>query len=228
MRHFEKNKNQDGITLIVAVVLLAAVTFISFSISTIVIREIVASRLTLRSEPALSAANSGGEVGLYRLFREAGGTTATGNLAQSGVSYQVTSDLYDNVYLFNAPYGQETRVLLYDAENPNNLSADYGSVQISLDSSSGGMAYKVFSWGDVENPVCLGTLAAGQTTAPCVLDKADDRYIITINPNGSTASTGNVTATNNSGAPRGIPSDSPSLDVKGTNGPVQRRIQINL
>lgn len=220
-------KKEQGVTLVVAIVLLAAITFISFSISTIVIREIVAARLTLKSEPAISAANSGGEVGLYRLFRETGGVAVSGSLAQSGVTFQVTPDLYDDFYAFTAPAGQETRVLLYDAENINNPAADFGSAAIQMDPGSGIATYRITDWTNVETTLYSGTLGAGGTTGELSLNSSDDRYIIYILA-GSAVVSGKVTATNTAGAPRGIPSDNPKLNVKGTNGPVQRRIEITL
>lgn len=221
-------QDQNGVTLILSVVLLAVVTFISFSISSIVIREIVGGRLALRSEPAISAANSGGEVGLYRLFRESGGTSSSGTLGQSNVTYQVTSDLYDDSYFFTAPIGGESRVLLYDAENTNNLAANYGFVKIILDSGSGIANYSIVDWTNVQTVLYSGILGAGNESAWLSLNSADDRYILIIAPNSATAVSGSVTARDNSNQPKGIPSDSPKLDVRGTNGPVQRRIEINL
>lgn len=229
-KHTKMKNNQDGVTLILSIVLLAAVTFISFSISSIIIREIVVGRLTLRSEPAISAANSGGEVGLYRLFREVGGTSLTGSLSQTGVNFQVTADLYDDSYPFSVPAvaGSDTRVLLYDAENTNNQLANYGKVTITPDFLSGIASYEVFSWSNVTVPTCLGFLTSGGPTICNLNHPTDDRYIVIIKWESGSSISGTLTALDDFDTPRGVPSDSPKLDVKGTNGPVQRRIEINL
>mgnify|MGYP001592188660 CR=1 FL=1 len=219
----QSHQNQSGITLLVAVVLLAAVTFISFSVSTIIIREIQSGRLTLRSEPALSAANSGGEIGLYRLFRGESPVNTEGTFSGSNVSYEVAAQLYVSNYSFQVNPGPEVAVVaLYFVEDIEKITGNYDSVTISLQSSSGPANFRIVNWTSAETNIYNGPLFVG-ANGPYLLNSSDDRYVIYILPTGTSKVKGSISA-----EPLGVPSDSPTLDVKGTNGPVQRRIEITL
>ena len=232
---FKLQNPEAGITLVMSIVMLATVTFVSFALSTIIIREIAAARVILRTEPAIAGANSGGEIGLYRLFRGISGSAVTGSVSSGGAGYIVTTDYYDNPYLFQAVSGQEITVALYDAENQENKSTGYTSVTISNNSGSQPIKTRVVTWSWVEytgqqrNPEQCPemTTPAGQYRA-CTLNAADGRYVIYIQPTGGGSANGSVTAAGGSPTNGGIPADSPSLDVTGTGNGVQRKIQIKL
>src|SRR3989344_4131661 len=98
----KKSRSQEGVTLIMALVMLAVTTFISFSLSVVVVREIKGARLILQTEPAISGANAGGEGGLYQYTRQTGFTTLSGSLPQSGVDYEIKTELFDDPYLVNS------------------------------------------------------------------------------------------------------------------------------
>lgn len=220
-------KNQEGVTLIISIVLLAAVTFISFSISTIAIREIGVSRLILRSEPAISGANSGGEVGLYKLLRETGGTTTSGNLSLSGASYDLVTKLYDNdPTAFTVASAEILNIGLYNPENINDKSQLYQSFDLT---NTGQNAFRVSvaSWSTPKTVFCSQTVPPGQSIPTCTLVFAGDgRYLISVDPSGAAAA-GTISALHTDGS-RGAPATTPTLDVTGTSGTVERRIQINV
>lgn len=218
-------KNQQGVTLVVAVVLLAGVTFVSFSISTVIIREIASARLVLLTEPAISGANSGGEIGLFRFLREIGGTSTSGSTPQSNATYQVTPDLYDDPYVFNIANGAKIRVGLFDAETTTKQTNNYQSVTITS-TANNPFEVAVYSWDDTKNSYCAKQTISQNGQYSCSLNAVDDRYIIEIEPTGNNAS-GQISAIRNDGS-RGIPSDSPNMDVLGQSGNVQRKIKIDL
>ena len=222
---------EDGVTLIIAVIMLAAVTFISFSLSAIILREINAAQLILKTEPAISAANAGGEVGLYRLMRDLGQTGSTGSTPQSGASYQVDPDLYDNIYLFSAEEDESIRVGLYNAEDVSAQNTDYGSVTITNYVSGPSSPFKVtvYSWSDSGNPIasCDGVTVDTSSSWSCPLNKSDDRYIVEIEALGQDVQ-GDLRAFDNNNDPKGIPADTPNLEVTGRNLDVLRKIEINL
>ncbi len=219
-----QRSNQRGVTLVVAIVMLATVTFISFSIATVMIREIVSARLILKTEPAISGANAGGEIGLYLLFREVGGTNVSGPLGLSGANYNVVSELYENPYYFNIPAGSDARIGLYDAENFANPNTGYTSVTITNNTSAQSNPVKVdiFTFANVNAVLYSVTLGTGQNQS-FPLNDIDDRYLIVITPTGNFAASGQITA-----EPNGIPSDAPTITSTGTFGEVQRKIEINL
>ena len=56
---FRNFVSEEGVTLVISIVMLGTLTFISFGLSTVILREIQASRLILTSEPAFAGANAG-------------------------------------------------------------------------------------------------------------------------------------------------------------------------
>ncbi|MDP3993972.1 MAG: hypothetical protein U1C57_02160 [Candidatus Doudnabacteria bacterium] len=224
------NCSQEGVTLIIALIMLAAVTFISFSLSAVILREITAARLVLKTEPAISAANAGGEVGLYKLMRNLGQTGSTGQTPQSGASYQVVPDLYDDPYVFSVVAGAVLKVGLYNPENMSAKDADYGRVAVT-NNASGSSPFKVtiYSWSDSDDPIasCNGVNVAAGSSFNCSLNKPDDRYIVEIETLGQDVA-GNLRAFDDAGNPKGVPANAPSLEVTGRNLDVQRKIEINL
>src|SRR3989338_3467877 len=167
------NSSQSGVTLIIAIIMLAAVTFISFSLSAVILREINAARLILKTEPAISAANAGGEVGLYKLMRNLGQTATSGQTPQSGSSYQVVPDLYDDPYVFSVVAGAVIKVGLYNPENVSDEDADYGRVTLTNNTSgSGPLKVTIYSWSDSEDPIasCNGVTVVDGSSFSCSLN----------------------------------------------------------
>ena len=225
------SKKQEGVTLVIAMVMLAAVTFISFALSTIIIREIVVARLILTTEPAITGASSGGEGGLFQLFRELPANSATVALPQSGAGYQVTSDLYDNSYLFSITGGAEAKVGLYDAQQPNNKQPNprYASVKVTNNPGSSLLQYQVATWSQPDSFICVGSVSAGSTSAACALSStSDNRFVIFIQPLGGSDAAGSVVAYDSQNQIIGIPSETQSLVVTGTSGGAQRKIEIKV
>lgn len=214
----------------VSIVLLASVTFISFSLTTVIIREVGAARLLVRSEPAIASADSGVEIGMYQLFRESGAISQSGSLPGSGATYVITPDLYDNPYVFtNAT--STFQVALYDPTNPDNQAAGYGTVKVTNAAGSNPIKVDVFSYGDLVIPVCSSpSIPAGNSyTCPAsgTLQSADDRYLVRTQVTAGTAS-GEIDTTDDAGGPKGVPSAIPQLQVTGQSGNVQRRLDVKL
>src|SRR3989338_2488539 len=231
------SNREEGITLIISIVLLAAVTFVSFSLSALIIREIVATRLFLRSEPALSAANAGGEVGLFRLQRGQGSLDISqGTLSQSAATYYLVSDLYDDPYLLTSDAvscGDATEfwIPLIDAANWENRAANYGGITVK-NTGECPFNFRVFSFGNPETILCnTATVSPDQQRTCGNLEGTDDRYILEIAPNGSANQIFKATITaktNDLITSRGVPSESPTLRVTSKSGEVQRKIEIEI
>lgn len=224
-------QGQKGVTLIIAVVMLASVTFVSFALSSVIIREIRVARILLKTEPAISGANSGGEENLYRFIRKQGLVTS-GSLPQSAVNYQVTPDFFDNPYNFTIAANSFGRIALYDPENPTNPAANYGTIRIVNNgpSISRPILYQVYSLGNLSTAICSGTVGVSQTSPVCNLNSADDRYIVDLQLSGfgSGGASGSITVMDNGGNPKGAPADVPKMEVLGSVGEVRRKIEINL
>ena len=222
--------DQKGVTLVISMIMLGTVTFISFSLAAIILREIKTARLILASEPAISGANAGGEVGIYKFIRSLGNVgVANPPLPQSGAAYQVAPDLYDDPFPYTVDSQKTINVGLYDAENINNqTSRVYGSVQIFL-TAGGPVRVTVYSWSTPTGPVagCDDRLLTfGTSPLTCTpLNGADKRYVVSIVDQNNGA-TGNVKGFAPDASPLGVPSDAPVLDVTSTSGKTERKIRI--
>lgn len=226
---YNRNSSQDGITLVISIVMLAAVTFVSFALSAIIIREIGVARVILRTEPAISAANSGGEVAMYQLFRGSGNIPTSGEVSQNGTTYQIVTNLYNDNYFFQASGGQQISVALYDPANPDSKITNFDSYTITNDAGSQPIQTSVVSWSDADHPFCIQTIPNGSSPYTCdELNRPDDRYVIYIQPQGgpTKTSTGQITAQDKNDEVIGIPADYPTLDITGSSNGVQRKIQI--
>lgn len=224
-----KQDQESGATLIIALILLASVTFISFALSTVIIREMKAARLILETEPALSGANSGGEVALYRFQRSFGGSGSQGSLPQSNASYTVATDFYDDSYDFTVQANEILKISLYDAENIANVQPGYSSVRVA-NTTGQPIKANVYSWATPSAPLCVfNSIPAGNNSICSNLNAgADQRYIVEVERQGAGSATGQLTALGVGGEVKGIPAAVPQMTVTGSSGGTQRRIQIRL
>lgn len=123
VKHHKKS-SQSGVTLLIAILVMAGLVLISLAVGSFAIQEIKASRAVALTEPAIAAAESAGEQGLWVIKRAVGslpdcasssssGTFGNGTLASSCQSYGIaTFSLKANVPF---PF------FLYD---PNNINSN--------------------------------------------------------------------------------------------------------
>lgn len=69
--------NQDGVTLILALLIMSGIAIITVTVSFFVIQEIRASRASTLTEPAIIAAETAGERGIYQIKRAGVGSVLT-------------------------------------------------------------------------------------------------------------------------------------------------------
>jgi hypothetical protein len=106
--------SQAGVTLLLSILVLAAMAAISFSIATIVFAEIRAAGDVSRTEPALYAAQANIEEAIYNIKRSAGMSSYTPvinsvSLVQTTSQYQ-TPGLIDRVLASYQSYGGASNV----------------------------------------------------------------------------------------------------------------------
>jgi hypothetical protein len=117
----EHKANQAGVTLLIAVLILAGLTLISLSIATFTIQELRASRAIILSEPAIGAAESASEAGIWAIKRNTAlidctsGTTSSTLTNNSAVS---TCKSYGAATL-EIKAGVALEFYLYDPNDPN-------------------------------------------------------------------------------------------------------------
>ena len=220
--------SESGITLVVSLIILASVTFISFVLSSIIIREIIAARLLTQTEPAISAAEGGAEITAYTYMRSLGDPPSNCPAMQNGGQCQVSPNLYDNPLRITDP-SPVVSAGLYDANNPNNQTLAYRSVKVENFPSAGPVAVTVVSFADPGTPLCSDTVQPNDFMI-CNLPGPDFRTLITMDWGTGGTDRGKITAfdqNNAQGSSVGIPSAQPSFDITGSLGQVQRKIRID-
>jgi Tfp pilus assembly protein PilX len=87
MKHID-NK-QSGVTLLLAVLILSGMVLVTLAVATFSIQEMRSSRASLITEPAINAAESGAELGLWNLKRDS--VSAITNCSSSQISQSFPS-----------------------------------------------------------------------------------------------------------------------------------------
>jgi len=239
-RQFPANKinwknDQRGVTLLLSILVLSALTSIVFSVAAIAVNETRVSGDLLKTEPAITAAEAGTEDLLYYAVRGVGtystDCTAPTISTLNGVQLSICANPYlANPYQFTVGpkvglVNGERDFFLY---NPITQGGAPGYTNISINLISGVSAtVDICTWA---NTNCVGApdvvslaLTTGQTKAQ-VLDPntATGYQVIFLNAN-STSDGFSVTTT-----PNGIPSGTSTLEATGANKGVTRKIQTIL
>ncbi len=157
LNHKQKNGNQQGITLLLAIIILSSVMAISFSLSTILFIEVRTSGDLLKTEGALYAANGVGEEAFFNIKRQTCPADGQGCLYSTGfannvklsgtpVTTSTSTPIFQDKVAANSVFGS-TGQKIYDFCNvstPASSGCGYGKVDITyLDTNSNG-SIKVF------------------------------------------------------------------------------------
>lgn len=235
-----KKQKQAGITLILSIFVLASVSILSFSVATLVLKEIKSSRRLINSEPAIIAAEAGGETVLYfrvrdlAQYNEPCPTSVTQSLPTGGTyasSVQTCTDYYDDPYYFlTASQGYldgNEAVLLNDPTDDSNPAAGYTSVRMQAVSGTNGATLVTMSVYDLNDPdagpVSTLTGAVGGSAVSAALDPAKS-YVVFLDPGGSNrTASGTITIT---GTPPGVPSKNPAINATGSRNDLERKLEV--
>ncbi len=227
------HKSQRGITLLMSVFVLAAVSAISFSVAALVLREIRSSRILSQSEPSLIAAEGGAETALFFRIRGLNSYTNqcpsghTGSLG--GAGFTVCNDYYDTPYFFSTSSTTNEVLLLNDPANPANSAAGYSSLSITATSGSASVlqirAYDLNS----NNPVAIQTslIVPGNVTLSGLNPNASYAVFLVPQSGSNPNPIANGSAIGNGGS-KGIPSKNPSIISTGTRNTLIRRLEVQL
>ncbi len=221
-----RNKNQKGATLLLAVLVLAAMSAIVFSVSAIAINEIRSNSDVARTEPVLKADEGIAEDSLFKIIR---GFSTVGdcNSPSSSVLNGVTVTYCAGAYL-NNPYSFELaaddRKDMY-LVNPTSQAAapGYNSVSVTILGGSTGTVYLC----TIDVTDCpsspQSTRVLNPSTAPTwssALDPSMKYQVIVINGAGVIGSYSVTTS------PNGLPAGVTTLQTSGSRQNVTRKLQI--
>jgi len=195
MKVENKYFNSRGVTIIVAVMVLAIVVIITFAIGTLAIREIRNSRLQINSEPAITAASGGGETVLFFRGRELDDYNEPCPDDVVSGNYGVGAPYASSFEACTIYYGEETITSVAGDEksfllnNPIDLSdpkAGYNSIDVEITQAIGTNTFTVHSYdlsqlGDpTACPLIINRAATGTQTIPSL--SANASYAMFIYP----------------------------------------------
>lgn len=150
MTHRMKNNHivgsQSGVSLLMAILVLASITAISFSIANIVFIEIRSSSDFMRSERALYAAYAITEESLFKYSRDADFEYIGGAKQYNGVLLEASSQLEsESPYIDTIAQGSSKQYDLVDADNPNG-PGDYKRIEVVYRTITGSPAPLLYTF----------------------------------------------------------------------------------
>lgn len=249
--------DQSGITIVVAVLILAIVVIITFAIGTLAIREIRNSRLQTNSEPAISAAEGGAETLLFFRGRELDEynepcpnstiTEAYASAPPYDSSFEACTVYYGEQEIQSVA-GNEKSFLLNNPIDTSDSRAGYNSITVTIHTAINTNQISVHSY-DLSSPttcpLIINRSATGTQTIPSLSANASYAMFIYPCPNpgtppacgGSTVpscSNGSITATLDGtantaqGTFSGVPLENPFIESTGERAGQFRKLQVEL
>ncbi len=229
-----RRESQQGVTLLMTLLILASMIVVVLSIGTIIINEIRASGELITTEPAITAAEAGAELGLFFQIRNVG--TLSANCAApttAALSNNTSLSSCANYFLPNPTTADvqanaEQDYFLYNPVPPQTGSPGYTSVSIEMVSGNSATvnlcSYDVISCATSPD-ISSTTINNGQQWNSGSLDPTK-QYEITI-LNGNEASIFSISDTNTNGNV-GLPSGTILILTTGTSGNVTRKVETRL
>ena len=227
-------KDQRGITLLLAILVLAAIVVVTISFSTLATVEVRTTGDDARSEPAITAAEAGAEDALFEGVRGFSGYISANcanptvtTLSSNNVTVSNCINYYNpDPYNFTMASAQGEYVYVY---NPTNQSANPGYTSISVSVTGGGpnanLSVSLCSWTaancktapDISGP---NVVNQGQTWTYALNSTLKYQLYLLSGPSNADVSI--------STEPNGLPSSATSILTSGTLGDVTRKIQTTL
>lgn len=234
----DSKKNQQGVTLLLTLMIMASLSAIVFSISAIALNEVRTASNEANSEPAITGAEGVAEEQLFQDVRGVNTTCASSgyeNFGLSGVHVTyVNSYYYAGAYNFGIPSGGEQDFYIY---NPciRNGPPGYTSITVQLQNGSVANAtVDLCSWNnqDCANNPDLGQAVlspGGSVTFPSSQIDPSTQYVIAIQY-GNSAFAGNLSIQTTATDPQitGIPAADVTIITTGSKGGTTRKLQTQL
>ncbi len=243
IKSFTHNRNrvnwreQSGITLLLSVLILSGIFIVVTTVSILAVQEIRASRSSSLSEPAIVAAETSGEQGIWLLKRStfstscpaSSATQIDGTTSTSSTTRTTKCVTYDKAS-FDVQPGTPVSFFLYDPADINGNLCMNADVPVGAPTCDGGklfgnivlrMMSGAFSAnvdavtldGTYFNSFGLTLVPNGTLTIPIpdpIPGSADERIVVTI----TATSPITVEATTSGGVITGLP-DYPTIDAEG-------------
>ncbi len=223
-------ESEQGVTLLLALMILAAVTAIVFSIATISINEIRTSSELTKTEPVITADEALAEDQLFRTVRGLGTVASCASPSTTtvnSVSVSSCAGYYsDNPYNLSLAANAEKDFYLY---NPVTQGGNPGFTSLSVQLTSGTSGTVYLCTFDINNCVSNPNIDSRALTSGGVtswtspaLNPATQYQLIIVNGAGSSA-TYLV-----SSSPTGLPAGVTTIDNSGSSQGVTRKIEVTV
>ncbi|MDB4939861.1 MAG: hypothetical protein JWO40_286 [Candidatus Doudnabacteria bacterium] len=231
IKKINNRNDQKGVTLLLSILILSAITAIVFSVAAIALNEVRTSADLAKTEPIIKADEAMAEDGLFNTVRGYSTLPACSASQTQGTVFNGVTVSSCASYYFNSPYAfvmtpsARRDFYLY---NPTNQGANpgYTSASITIVAGSTGTVYFCpFAVANcVVTPTSSQTLDVNGTTTwnSPVLDPTIEYQIIVINGVGSTSSYSFTTA------PNGLPAGTTTIINQGAKQGVTRKLQVTV
>ncbi len=223
--------SERGVTLLLALLIMAAISTIVFAAASVAVNEIRTSADVTKSEPSITGAQAVAEDYLYAGVRGTGTLASCSNPATSsyagGVTVSACASLYqDNPYSFNLTAKDTKYFYLYDPNNPGN-GGGYTSVRITMTDGDSALVYMCdYTVADcVAGPhissASLNVSVGATTWNSPALDPNTRYQILVVNGNAN----GNFYTQS---SPQGLPAGITSIETTGSSQGVTRKLRTEL
>lgn len=235
----KKNTNkiihkEEGITLLLSIMVLASIIAVVLSFGTIALNEVKTSGELIKTEPALTSAEAGAELGLFESIRGVGGISSNcSSPTVSTFSNGVSLSSCENYYLPNPNNlsmlaNSEQDYYLYNPTNQSpNSAPGYQSISIYMGSGSSA-TIDLCTWTD-------GNCTGAPDVSSAVINNGGT-WSSNLNPsfkyqliifNGSQPASFIISDTNTNNNV-GLPSGTTLIQTSGSNGDVTRKVETSL
>ncbi|MBI4363231.1 MAG: hypothetical protein HY545_00070 [Candidatus Doudnabacteria bacterium] len=210
------HSDQEGVTLLISLLIMSGITLITLTVGFFAIQEIRSTRAVLLTEPAIAAAETGGEQGIWAIKNNTSlSDCSTGKSIGTLANYsKVEACKYYGAATIEIAASSEYNFFLY---NPNDINGDVDLTRfpysyLSVIHKSGGYSVVVTITRIDGSAVGSSTVSpggGGTISIPEVISGSEGRMKVTL------FSTGDATVEVNTN--QGIP-DRPTVDSAGCSG----------
>lgn len=236
--------SQSGITLLLTILILAALSTIVFGLAAVTINEVRTSAGTTISEPVITADEAVNEDAMYALVRGSSKGSVSGNCGSpstflvNGVSVAACTAVYSpSPYTFNVGANVNKNFLFFNPSDWQGTSCAGGSgtscpgyTSITVHENSGPSTnVYLCNWAtvgcDPANDYGSTSLSSGGTWTSGALSGASQYQLVVDNSGGGSAGNFTMSTTTTTSPAYGPPSGTNNVTVSGTESGITRKIQ---
>ena len=234
---------QAGITLLLTILILAALSTIVFGLAAVTLNEIRTSADVALSDPVITADEAVNEDAMYAMVRGSAKGTISSNCGSpstftvNGVAVSACALVYyPDPYTFSVPAGSKQTFQLFNPSDWEGTSCSthgtncpgYTSVSIVENSGSSTNVYLCYvatSGCDPANDIGVTGLSTGSPWTSGSLSGTSQYQLVVDNTGSGSAANFTVTTTTTAAPAYGLPSGTTNISVSGTANGITRKLE---